>query len=138
MRSINGTGLMAAALLCAATIAAGASAQAAAVAVTDPARPEQSFDKAWAQYEAMRGAAGASIMERMMKGQTRTLVRMALDIFEGYPADPRRWNAAAEIIQTLDPYVYGRDPAKTGPEGVLRDNVGRIAWNAYVQSLYEQ
>ncbi len=138
MRVSNGKGLFMAAVLCAVTAGGVPSARAAQMAITDPAKPAQSFDKAWAQYESVRGAAGASIMERMMKGNMRLLTRMALDIFEGYPADPRRWNAAAEILQTGDPYVYGNDPKKTGREAMLRDNAGRVAWNAYAKGLYEQ
>jgi thiol-disulfide isomerase/thioredoxin len=114
---------------------AGAAA-AQSVNFTNPAKPQRTFDAAWKAFVAVRDANGD--FEEKMITRPRLLARMALDLFEGYPQDPRRWNAVAELFKANSAYSYGRDESKTGPDSYLRDNAGRIAWNTYARALYEQ
>lgn len=136
MNHPSGRGMLAATLLCVLALMTSAATRAAEV-FTDPQNPQQSFDKAWAQYEAVRAAPFKSI-EEQIGSRPRILSRMALDIFEGYPTDPRRWQAALEVINNLSGYVYAYDPKKTGVAAFSRDVIGKNAWNAYVRGVYEQ
>ncbi len=124
------------ALLCVFLLASAAYGQ--TLPFTDPAQPERSFDEAWAQYEAVSNQQPKSAQEAAARA--RELSRRALDIFEGYPKDPRRWSAAVEIIRTTHGYVYETvgDPQKDGPAAFKRDEAARAAWGAYAKALYEQ
>ena len=109
------------------------------------ASPKPSFDDAWKEYQdaaAFRPPAGGTMTENIaaMTARNHRLTRLAWDLFEGYPEDPRRWQAAIAIIRTTNGYVYDvvGDPEKDGPKAFRRDTVARDAWAAYARALYEQ
>ncbi len=105
----------------------------------------RSFDEAWQEIQQLKDArppAGTSPadMVRGMTAQKHRLIRLAWETFEDYPKEPRRWQAAVEIIRATHGYVYDTigDPEKDGPKAYLRDEAARAAWGAYAKALYEQ
>lgn len=104
-----------------------------------------SFDEAWKEYQdaaAARPPAGGTMAENIatLNARGHRLTRLAWDIFEGYPEDPRRWQAAIAIIRTVNGYIYDivGDPEKDGQKAFRRDTVAREAWAAYARALCEQ
>ncbi len=107
--------------------------------------PRLDFDAAWARLESLkqvRPPAGADrlVLYRTMTENARKVRRQAWDIFEEFPTDPRRWNAAVEIVRSLSGYIYDvvEDPANAGSPAFLRDTAARDAWTAYTDALYAQ
>ena len=116
---------------------------ASALAADAPAA--RTFDEAWQEYQGLAKtppAMGGSMAESITAMGTRNhrLIRMAWEIFEGYPKDPRRWLAAVELIRTTDGYIYEivGDPVKDGQKAFRRDSAARVAWGAYAQAVYQQ
>lgn len=112
---------------------------------TEIAPPGSSFDEAWQEYEALaktRPPAGVSREEAIaaMNVRSRRLTRLAWDMFEGYPKEPRRWQAAVEIIRTTYGYIYeiNGDPQKDGPGVFQRDADARDTWGIYARALYDR
>jgi peroxiredoxin len=140
--SIRGIALLAIAAF-PASATTGFSQQNATASAAAPAKP--GFDQAWREYQALANQrpAPSSDMKATftaMTDRSRQLTRMAWDIFEGYPAEPRRWLAAIEILKTTHGYVYDvvGDFEKDGPSAFRRDEASRTAWGAYAKALYEQ
>lgn len=115
------------------------------LAAASAAPVPRSFDDAWQELQELKRArppegADMKTSALAMTEQKHRFARLAWDIFEGYPTDPRRWQAAVEIIHAPHGYVYDivGDPQKDGPNAFRRDEAARAAWGAYAKALYEQ
>ncbi len=115
----------------------------AASAATVP--PTRSFEEGWSELLRLEQApaAGGADRTRMMiefSERTRRRMRIAWELFEEHPQDPRRWDAAVKLIRTVSGYIHEitGDPEKDGPGAFKRDPVAQAAWNACVRTVYEQ
>ncbi|MFO1447248.1 MAG: TlpA disulfide reductase family protein [Opitutaceae bacterium] len=98
----------------------------------------RSFDDAWKELETIKATRANDALAATERA--RRISRLALDIFEGYPKDVRRWRAAVEVMRSVSGYVYEMvgDPEKEGAKAFLRDTAAREAWNGYARALYAQ
>lgn len=107
--------------------------------------PTRSFDEGWGELLKLEQApmpAGSGRTEMMLAltERTRQRIRLAWELFEEHPQDPRRWDAAVKLIRTVSGYIHEitGDPEKDGPGAFKRDAVAQTAWHAYARAIYEQ
>lgn len=108
-------------------------------------QPTRSFDEGWReleQLEQLRPPPGSTQVEAVLalSQRARRMTRLAWELFEEHPQDPRRWTAAVKLIRTTSGYIYeiSGDPQKDGPGAYKRDAVAQVAWSAYARAVYEQ
>jgi len=111
---------------------------ASASAAEPQAAAPRTFEEAWKELETVKATRPTDALGST--DRAHRIARLSWDIFEDYPKDSRRWQAAIELLRSVNGYVYEvvGDPAKDGQKAFLRDTVAREAWNAYARALYAQ
>lgn len=107
--------------------------------------PRRTFDEGWRELLRLERAplptdVGRREVMLVYSERTRQRIRLARELFEEHPQDPRRWEVAEKIIRTVggDVYEVAGDPEKDGSGVVKRDVAAQAAWDAYARGLYEQ
>ncbi|MBW7893823.1 MAG: TlpA family protein disulfide reductase [Opitutaceae bacterium] len=74
-----------------------------------------------------------------MSEQARLVRMKAVSLFESNPKDPRRWEAAIEIMRGLSGFIYEvtGDLKTEGAKAFKVDRPVEAAWNAYTDAIYE-
>jgi len=103
-----------------------------------------SWERDWQELQALKSkqpdrSLPPAQLYPAMSEQARLVRMKAVSLFESNPKDPRRWEAAIEIMRGLSGFIYEvtGDFKTEGAKAFKVDRPVQAAWNAYTDAIYE-